>query len=250
MLPRAPLQWMMKKAQSQGLAFRNDVDLDGDALSAPLADSYKEFAYGLYSKATSVLYRTIAGEPVVQDNGTHVNVNESIDKSVFDRWRADPSYRPRNLVEWADRKHVDPSQIAGPVRGTTRELPSRIEREQGRKRAIRAIIVATTPFRCRANGWRLAQSDQVAIRGGRRNSPAFSENSFFGSRSVVPRAGIPSLIPIEAAFTIRWLSMFSGARNRSNLMHLHQKSYMSENCPEAGAPSRPKFYRVFKLLAS
>lgn len=117
LLPQAPLQWMMKKAQSQGLAFRNEVDLDGDALSAPLADSYKEFAYGLYSMVTSPLYRTIGAEPDVRDNGTHVNVNESIDKSVFDRWRADPSYRPRNLIEWADRKHADPAQIKGSVRG-------------------------------------------------------------------------------------------------------------------------------------
>jgi hypothetical protein len=45
-----------------------------------------------------------------------VNVNESIDKSVFDRWRAAPSNRPRNLVEW-DRKHADPTQIAASVRG-------------------------------------------------------------------------------------------------------------------------------------
>lgn len=116
LLPQAPLQWIMKKAQSQGLAFRNEVDLDGDALSAPLADSYKEFAYGLYSKIARPLYRTIGAEPDVQDNGTHVNVNESIDKSVFDRWRADLSYRPRNFVEWAGRKHVDPAQITGSVR--------------------------------------------------------------------------------------------------------------------------------------
>jgi type VI secretion system (T6SS) phospholipase Tle1-like effector len=116
LLPQAPLQWMMKKAQSQGLAFRNEVDLDGDALSAPLADSYKEFAYGLYARVTWPLYRTIGAEPDVQDNGTHVNVNETIDKSVFDRWRADPSYRPRNLLEWADRKDVDPAQVTGSVR--------------------------------------------------------------------------------------------------------------------------------------
>jgi uncharacterized protein (DUF2235 family) len=127
LLPQAPLQWIMKKAQSQGLAFRNEVDLDGDALSAPLADSYKEFAYGLYSKVTWPLYRTIGAEPDIQDNGTHVNVNESIDKSVFDRWRSDPSYRPRNLVEWADRKHVDPVQVTGSVRGDDPKIAARIE---------------------------------------------------------------------------------------------------------------------------
>ena len=125
LLSQAPLQWMMKKAQSQGLAFRNEVDLDGDALSAPLADSYKEFAYGFYSKVTSPLYRTIGGEPDVQDNGTHVNVNETIDKSVFDRWRTDPSYRPRNLLEWADRKHVDPAKIAGSVMANDPKVAAR-----------------------------------------------------------------------------------------------------------------------------
>lgn len=29
-----------------------------------------------------------------------VNVNETIDESVFERWRADASYRLRNLVGW------------------------------------------------------------------------------------------------------------------------------------------------------
>jgi uncharacterized protein (DUF2235 family) len=74
LLPQAPLQWIMKKAQSQGLAFRNEVDLDGDALSAPLADSYKEFAYGLYSKVTWPLYRTISSSPEWLCRGVLVHV--------------------------------------------------------------------------------------------------------------------------------------------------------------------------------
>ena len=32
------------------------------------------------------------------------------------RWRADPSYRPQNLVEWAKRKNVDPGQLQSSVR--------------------------------------------------------------------------------------------------------------------------------------
>jgi hypothetical protein len=59
----------------------------------------------------------IGAEPDVQDSGTHVYFNGSIDKSVFDRWRADASNRPRNLVERADRKHADPTQIAASVLG-------------------------------------------------------------------------------------------------------------------------------------
>jgi hypothetical protein len=30
---------------------------------------------------------------------------------VFERWRADPTYRPDNLVEWAKRKKIDPTQL-------------------------------------------------------------------------------------------------------------------------------------------
>jgi hypothetical protein len=39
-----------------------------DALSAPLADSCKEFVYGLYSKVTWPLYRTVGLEPDVQNS--------------------------------------------------------------------------------------------------------------------------------------------------------------------------------------
>jgi hypothetical protein len=40
----------------------------------------------------------------------------TIDASVFQRWRADPTYRPANLVEWAQRKKVDPAQLQTSVR--------------------------------------------------------------------------------------------------------------------------------------
>jgi uncharacterized protein (DUF2235 family) len=116
LLAQAPLRWMMKKAESHGLSFRSEVQLDGDALTAPLADSYKEFAYGLYSLVTWPLYRTIGREPDVREDGSHINVNETIDASVFERWRVDPTYRPANLVEWAQRKKVDPAQLQTSVR--------------------------------------------------------------------------------------------------------------------------------------
>jgi hypothetical protein len=59
---------------------------------------------------------SIGQEPDIRDDGSHVNVNETIDASVFVRWRADPSYRPANLVEWARRKKVDPAQLETSVR--------------------------------------------------------------------------------------------------------------------------------------
>ena len=111
LLAQAPLRWMMKKAESQGLSFRSEVDLDGDALKASIANSYKEFAYGLYARVTKPHYRIIGREPDVRDDGSHINVNETIDATVFERWRADSAYRPPNLVEWVERKKVDPAQL-------------------------------------------------------------------------------------------------------------------------------------------
>jgi uncharacterized protein (DUF2235 family) len=111
LLAQIPLRWMMKKASSHGLAFKNDVELDGDALKADICDSYREFMYGLYSKLSWRYYRPI-GQPPQQDNdGTHSNVNETIDASVFDRYRADRNYRPPSVAEWARRYQVDPNQV-------------------------------------------------------------------------------------------------------------------------------------------
>jgi len=116
LLAQAPLRWMMKKAESQGLAFRSEVGLDGDAVKAPIANSYKLFAYGLYQWISRPFYRIIGQDPDVRDDGTHINVNETIDASVFQRWRTDPTYRPNNLAEWAHRKKVDPAQLQTSVR--------------------------------------------------------------------------------------------------------------------------------------
>ena len=77
---------------------------------------YKSFGSGLYAKVFLPLYRTIGRKPDVREDGNHINVNETVDVSVFQRWRADPTYRPRNIVEWAQRKKVDPAQLQTSVR--------------------------------------------------------------------------------------------------------------------------------------
>ena len=106
----------MKKAESRGLSFRSEVDLDGDAVTAPTTDSYKFFLSGWYARVFPPLYRTIGREPDIREDGSHININETIDASVFKRWRADPTYRPANLVEWAQHKQVDPAQFQTSVR--------------------------------------------------------------------------------------------------------------------------------------
>ncbi|KST61682.1 hypothetical protein AO398_00345 [Methylobacterium sp. GXS13] len=116
LLAQSPLRWIMEKAQSHGLEFRSAVELDGDALKAPTVDSYALFGRGFYKLVSSPLYRVIGRDPEVREDGSHTNVNETIDVTVFDRWRADPGYRPENLAAWAERKKVDPAQIRTSVR--------------------------------------------------------------------------------------------------------------------------------------
>jgi hypothetical protein len=109
---------MMKKAETHGLTFRSEVDLDGDALTAPIANSYGDFMYGGYALLHDRFNRRIGAPPDVRNDGTHVNVNETIDVTVFDRWRSNPAYRPVGIVEWARRMHVDPAQLRTSVRAT------------------------------------------------------------------------------------------------------------------------------------
>lgn len=111
LLNQAPLRWLMKKAEALGLTFRSDVELDGDTVTAPITDSYSKFGYGIYQHISSPLYRPIGADPEMTEDGTNPTVNETIDASVFKRWRADAAYRPANLVEWAHRKNVDPVQL-------------------------------------------------------------------------------------------------------------------------------------------
>lgn len=118
LLAQAPLRWMMKKSEMHGLTFRSEVDLDGDAKTARITDSYSDFMYGGYALLHDRHYRSIGAPPHVGDNGAHVNVNETIDATVFDRWRADSTYRPTNLLEWASRKRVDPALLHSSVRAT------------------------------------------------------------------------------------------------------------------------------------
>ena len=118
LLAQPPLRWLMKKAELHGLAFRSEVDLDGDDVTAKIKNSYREFIYGVYQIISPwPYYRTIGSASNVRADGTHAtNVNETIDANVFKRWRSDPTYRPQNVVEWAQRKNVDPGQLQTSVR--------------------------------------------------------------------------------------------------------------------------------------
>jgi uncharacterized protein (DUF2235 family) len=115
LLAQIPLRWMMKKASLHGLAFKHDVELDGDAAAAEITDSYREFMHQMYHRVSPLTHRPIGAVPREADDGTHTNVNETIDISVFDRWRANASYRPENLMAWSRRHAIDPVALTTSV---------------------------------------------------------------------------------------------------------------------------------------
>jgi len=115
-LANIPLRWIMQKASLHGLAFRNDVVVDSDAVNAPIYDSYSDFCFGVYARRYHPYFRPIGGSPKEQTDGAHANVNETIDVSVFERWRSDPQYRPTNLVDWEKRYGVEIASLHNSVR--------------------------------------------------------------------------------------------------------------------------------------
>ena len=113
LLAQIPLQWLMNKAIAHGLEFKDNVVIDGDENTCPIRDSLAEMAHGIYEVLTlgKHYYRSIGAEPRDTGDAVESTINETIDGTVFDRWRADETYRPPNLKEWAARRGVDPSAL-------------------------------------------------------------------------------------------------------------------------------------------
>ncbi len=117
LLAQIPLKWLMDKAVAHGLVFTDNVVLDGDANTCLIRDSYAEMAGGIYKLLTvnKPFYRTISAEPIDTTTNVTTTINETIDSSVFDRWRKISDYRPKNLVDWAQRRTVDPRDLNSSV---------------------------------------------------------------------------------------------------------------------------------------
>lgn len=109
LLAQIPLQWLMQKASLHGLVFKGTIDVDGDECGADVHNSFAEMAHGIYRvcKFGRPFYRAIGASPAVVGNKTTSTINETIDATVFDRWRANQGYRPQNLAAWAAAHHVD-----------------------------------------------------------------------------------------------------------------------------------------------
>ena len=114
-LAQLPLKWLMDKAAATGLLFRDQVVIDTAQVAPPISNSYREFAHGFYRFVSRQFYRPVGIPPEEGTLGTTTRINETIDGSVFERWRVDENYRPPNIVEWAERKSVEPADLNGAV---------------------------------------------------------------------------------------------------------------------------------------
>lgn len=115
LLAQIPLRWLMQKASSHGLTFRTDIVSDPEVLSAPISPSYDEFMRGAYKRVSKPFDRVI-GEPHKPSDGGHdETINETIDASVFERWQANDTYRPKNLTDWAQRHGADLATLTGSI---------------------------------------------------------------------------------------------------------------------------------------
>ena len=123
LLPQIPLQWLAGKAAGLGLTFREEVNVEARAHLDPIADSYGSFFLGLYKRASKPYYRPIGSAPEERDGYLVATINETIDASVFERWRSDTNYRPQNLADWARRRGVAIEDLHGAVRADDPKAP-------------------------------------------------------------------------------------------------------------------------------
>jgi len=102
-LPDLPLAWLQYKAMACGLAGNPAFVPVADAWTGVPRNSYAEFMHGLYKLLKAPADRVL---------GTAIN--ETIDASVWQRWRADASYRSPALVRaLADARMTVPPVIVG-----------------------------------------------------------------------------------------------------------------------------------------
>ncbi|HST80974.1 MAG TPA: DUF2235 domain-containing protein [Kineosporiaceae bacterium] len=123
-LARITLAWMRDRATECGLAFTRKIEVQADDHSSLIRDSFATFMLGAYRlvRFNRRYFRPIGQATVQTPKGQVHPLNETIDASVFRRWRDDPTYRTsKNLVDWAQQRGLDPADIHEtiPARATT-----------------------------------------------------------------------------------------------------------------------------------
>jgi len=94
-LHNIPLRWIQDKAVACSLGLKELRTVDAHDYRAKITDSFSRFMFGLYKAAKF-------GKPFERPFGT--GVNETVDESVWQRWKDMKDYRPPSLIEEA-KKH-------------------------------------------------------------------------------------------------------------------------------------------------
>ncbi|MFD9722795.1 DUF2235 domain-containing protein [Streptomyces sp. NPDC059072] len=109
------LAWMQENAAACGLEFKERVVLHGDEYLGPVHDSFSSFLGGAYRALPRNRrhWREIGSADNVGSAAPAQLMTEVVDASVFDRWREDPEYRPKNIAEWGSRRSLMVSELHG-----------------------------------------------------------------------------------------------------------------------------------------
>jgi len=120
-LAQVPLEWIERKATKYGLTFLGNTEIEDSAATAGVSDSFAQMLDGWYRvmRLGRRFHREIGAGPTPEGA---VTINETIDASVFQRWKTDPAYRPPGLAKWAAAKGIDLGKIAGAVRADRPEI--------------------------------------------------------------------------------------------------------------------------------
>jgi uncharacterized protein (DUF2235 family) len=91
-LPNLALRWLQDMAEEAGLVLRSKVEVGPQDALAPISDSFGGFMFGIYKWFKKRFQREFGK-----------GVNEIVDESVWQRWRADSTYRPPSLANHPQR---------------------------------------------------------------------------------------------------------------------------------------------------
>lgn len=103
-----PLAWMQREATAAGLHWRRDAAALAEDVDHAIRNSAAEFLRGAYQLIKRPMPRVVGARPAMG-----APMNEVLDAQLFERWRTEDDYRPAALLEWAERRGLDPAALRG-----------------------------------------------------------------------------------------------------------------------------------------
>jgi len=100
-LASEPYNWVMSKAKDLGLEFEGVIPKSQDLSAILINDNFAKFHKRFYNfmRLGFRFHRKIGAKPKFKGKNRIETIHETIDPSVFDRFRRDSKYRPKNLMK-------------------------------------------------------------------------------------------------------------------------------------------------------